>query len=140
MVKICELCGKRPAKYVCQECGRMVCEFCFDPTTWLCRECRQRLSRERLGLEAAPPTRIPWPTPMKLFLLGFALAVVGVILLTASALLSGAPASTGTVILIGPIPIILGAGPYSHWVLLLAGILTALGVLLFIFLRRWASG
>jgi len=122
----CEVCGKRAARYVCQECGRKVCETCLEPHTWVCSDCYSRLKRE------APS----WSLPLKLFLVGFFLIFIGMIFIMITAVLSGAPTTFGTIIFVGPVPIILGAGPYSLWAIVLAVAITVLGIILFFTLRR----
>jgi uncharacterized membrane protein len=52
--------------------------------------------------------------------------------------LSGSPVSFGTVVFVGPIPIVLGAGPHSLWAISLAVAITILGVILFLVLRKRA--
>ncbi len=75
--------------------------------------------------------------PLKLFLLGFALIFVGMIFLIASSILYGnVQTTTGIVILVGPIPIILGTGPYSFFAILLATILTILAIVFFLLIRK----
>jgi uncharacterized membrane protein len=75
--------------------------------------------------------------PLKLFLFGFFLIFAGVIVLVVSALLGGdGTVSTGTLIFVGPIPIILGSGPYSFWAIVLAAALTLVGFLVFFWIRR----
>jgi len=134
-VGACEVCGKRSARYVCQECGRKVCEVCIEPRAWVCSDCYSRL---KPGAPAPTVEAFTWSTPFKLFLLGFLLIFIGMIVVTVTAVLSGAPATIGTVIFLGPIPIIVGAGPYSLWAIMLAVILTILGVILFLTLRKRA--
>jgi len=76
-------------------------------------------------------------TPMWLFLIGFSLMFVGVVVLIVATVLQGdANASFASVIFIGPIPIILGAGPHALLALLLAVILTILGFVVFFWLRK----
>ncbi|NIU84017.1 MAG: DUF131 domain-containing protein [Candidatus Thorarchaeota archaeon] len=53
-----------------------------------------------------------------------------------AAVLFEAPFSFGGVIFVGPIPIVLGAGPHSFWAILLAVGLTILGFILFLVLRK----
>jgi len=70
-------------------------------------------------------------------MLGFALIFVGTIFLIVSSMLYGnAQPTLGAVIFIGPIPIIFGAGPYSIFAILLATILTILGIVFFLLLRK----
>ena len=131
-VVTCEVCGKRAARYVCQECGRKTCETCLEPRTWVCSDCYSRLKREAPPMLEAPS----WSLPLKLFLVGFFLIFIGILFIMITAILSGAPTTFGTVIFVGPVPIILGAGPYSLWAILLAVALTVLGIVLFFALRR----
>jgi len=74
---------------------------------------------------------------MKLFLLGFALIIIGTILLVAVSILQGnIQTSFGAVFIIGFIPIILGAGPHSTFAILLAVILTIFAMVFFLLLRK----
>ena len=127
-VKTCQLCGKlAPVTYTCKQCKREVCEACFKHDVSVCSECYSRLGG-----------RMPLLTfPLKLFLLGFALIFLGMIFLIASSILYGnVQTTTGIVILVGPIPIILGTGPYSIFAILLATILTILGIVFFLLGRK----
>jgi len=133
-IRTCEICNKRPAKYVCQECGREICEVCFDPYTWVCVECYRRIRREVPPLGRPPAS--PWPFPVKLFFLSFIVIFVGMLLLMAAAILSGGSTSFGGVVFIGPIPIIIGSGPYFPLAIIIAIILMVLSILLFIGLRK----
>jgi len=73
---------------------------------------------------------------MKLFLAGFVLIFLGMVVLLIAGLLGWSSQSFGLVVFVGPIPIILGAGKYSLLAILFAVILTIIGVFLFIILRR----
>ena len=78
--------------------------------------------------------------PLKLFLLGFFLIFAGVVVLVASALLGGdASVSGGAIIFVGPIPIVLGAGSYSFFAVVLAAVLTVIGFVVFFWMRRQLS-
>lgn len=78
-----------------------------------------------------------WAVPLRLFLIGFFLMFLGVIVLIVAAVLQGdTSVSGGLIILIGPIPIILGAGPHASLALLLAVILTIVGFIVFFWLRK----
>lgn len=75
--------------------------------------------------------------PMWLFLTGFSLMFVGVVVLIVATVLHGdASGSFASVIFIGPIPIILGAGPHTLLALLLTVILTIFGFVVFFWLRK----
>jgi uncharacterized membrane protein len=130
-VKTCKICGRRSAKYICQECGREVCEVCLEPHTWICTECNKHLKPETPFFQTGP-----WPTPVKLFLLGFLLIFIGMTLITITAVLYGTSANFGAIIFIGPIPIVLGAGPDSIWAIILDVAGTIVGVILFLLLRK----
>jgi len=133
-VKACEICSKRAARYVCQECGREVCQFCFEPNTWFCSNCYNRLRGEN-----SAPESFPWQTPFKLFLFGFVLMFIGMVVMMVATVFFGASVSTGTLIWIPPLPPIgFGVGPYPFWVILIALAFTIFGLVLFIMLRRRA--
>ncbi|MEM0058263.1 MAG: hypothetical protein QXT10_02885 [Candidatus Bathyarchaeia archaeon] len=71
---------------------------------------------------------------LTLFLLGFTIILVGMMLLVAATLLLGnGKASVGGVIFIWFFPIVFGVGPEAHWLVLFAVVLAVLGlVMLFI--------
>lgn len=77
----------------------------------------------------------------KLSLIGFFLIFVGVILLIAAALVQARDSNTsaGIIIFIGPVPIIIGAGPHALFAILLAAALTVSCLFLFFLLRRKAG-
>jgi uncharacterized membrane protein len=80
-----------------------------------------------------------WNIPIKLFFVGFFLMFAGVIVLIIVAALQGnSSVSGGLIIFVGPIPIILGSGPYSVFAILFAVILTIIGFIVFFLLRRKA--
>ena len=80
-----------------------------------------------------------WTTPMKLFFVGFLLTFIGFIVLIISTVLQeNSSASGGLIIFVGPIPIILGSGPYAVFAILLAVILTIIGFIMFFVLRKQA--
>jgi uncharacterized membrane protein len=70
-------------------------------------------------------------------ILGFALVVVGIIvILIATVLCGGGSASAGAVIFIGPFPIVIGAGPDVTWIVLFSIILVVLSVVVFLVMNR----
>ena len=104
---------------------------------WLCSGCYNRLRREVPTLVKETPEAPIWPTPFKLFLLGFLLIFVGTVFMIVAAVLFGA--SVGAMIWVLPLPpIILGGGPHPYPILLffLAVALTIVGVTLFLVLWR----
>ncbi len=80
----------------------------------------------------------PEALPLKLLLLGFLVAFVGVVLMMASVVLSPefhpAEASIGGIVLIGFIPIMFGYGPWA-WLLVLVAAVVML-VLIFVW-AKW---
>lgn len=73
----------------------------------------------------------------KLFLIGFALTFIGILVVAIASLFrGGGSVSGGLIIFVGPIPIILGAGPYSFFAIILAVILTVIGFVVFLWMRR----
>jgi len=90
--------------------------------------------------EAQQQERASLSLPLKLFLFGFVLMFAGVMVLVASALLGGdGTVSGGVVIFVGPIPIILGAGPYASLAVVFAAVLTIIGFVMFFWLRKRVS-
>jgi len=78
--------------------------------------------------------------PLMLLFLGFFIALLGIVILTITALLtSGSSTSFGIVIFIGPIPIVVGAGPEAQWLILFAIILAVLSIIMFIAMRKQAD-
>jgi uncharacterized membrane protein len=130
-VKVCQSCGKlAPVTHICRQCKRQACEACFKHEVGVCSGCYRHLERETPLLTF----------PLKLFLLGFALIFLGMIFLIASSILYGnIQTTTGVVIFVGPIPIILGSGPHSFLAILLATILTILAIIFFLQMRKKAQ-
>jgi uncharacterized membrane protein len=69
-------------------------------------------------------------------LLGIALVFVGIAVLVVASLVLGGSGSVGGIILIGPIPIIFGAGPDAIWLIAISIILTVVSVVLFLIMNR----
>lgn len=133
----CEVCGKGFARFVCSGCGRRVCVNCFDEAGWLCVKCieRERAVRPARGLEAPSLLSIK---PLALFALAFAIILIGMLLMMASSMMQGAGTiSGGGIIFIGPIPIVIGAGPYGlDLALISVGIAAIIAVLALLTIRR----
>jgi uncharacterized membrane protein len=72
----------------------------------------------------------------QLFLVGFLLVFVGVVLLAVSSFFSESDTSSSIIILIGPIPVIIGSGPDALVAMFIAGILMVFSLALFVFMRR----
>jgi len=73
-----------------------------------------------------------------LLLLGLALVFVGIVIIVVVSVVLGGSSSVGGVILIGPIPIIFGAGPESEWLIALGAVLSVISVVLFIIINKRA--
>jgi len=76
-----------------------------------------------------------------LFILGFFIFFLGVMILVVAAVIyGGGSANFGAVIFIGPFPIVIGAGPEATWMVLFGIILAVLSVVMFVIMRRRLSG
>lgn len=133
-IETCAICGRRAARYVCQECSRRVCGVCFEPQAWLCADCSGSPKPK-----AAAWKRCAWPIPFSLFIVGLILILVGITLVVTATMLSGEIVATGAVIFIGPIPIVVGTGSCSIWAMILAVVLAILGMLMFVICRKRAA-
>jgi uncharacterized membrane protein len=72
-----------------------------------------------------------------LFIIGFFIISLGIIILMAATMLYGEDsANFGGVIFIWFIPIVFGAGPEATWMILFAIILAVLSIIMFLILRR----
>lgn len=75
--------------------------------------------------------------PVWLFLVGFVLMSIGVVVLFAAAVLQGnVDISGGGIIFVGPIPVIFGAGTHAYLAIFLAAILTIIGFVIFFLMRK----
>jgi uncharacterized membrane protein len=68
--------------------------------------------------------------------LGIALVFVGIAVLVIASVVLGGSGSVGGVILIGPIPIVFGAGPDAGWLIVISVIITIVSVVLFLVMNR----
>lgn len=126
---LCALCATRDASYVCHNCGRAACGNCFDPTQWRCTGCGDVLGKQEPVISSRLPMAI-W-----LFFVAFAMISVGMFLMALGLGGNMSGIRGGAVILIGPIPIILGSGSYSVLTIVLAAVVTVLAVI--VFLRKF---
>ncbi|RLE54040.1 MAG: hypothetical protein DRJ26_02405 [Candidatus Methanomethylicota archaeon] len=135
MVK-CEICGRREARYVCQECGRRVCELCIDPYTWTCINCMEKLKPkivERQLIYAPPPIN----SMMKITLIGFLITFIGMLIMMIAAILKAGEVSGGIIIFpFIPIPLVIGFGPEAVTAVLLTIALAIAATIIFIITRR----
>jgi uncharacterized membrane protein len=70
-------------------------------------------------------------TRLTLFVVGFFLIFAGVILIVVSSFVSDYGLSTSVIIIVGPIPIIIGSGSYSLVAVFMAAVLTIVSMVLF---------
>jgi len=131
--KDCEVCRRKGAMYICRECGRAICDNCFYFPSWLCMECHERASAKHPELRVGAFEDVEGvPLAFKVFMIGFFVIFVGIMLIMAASLLSpGSNMSGGGIFLIGPIPIVFGYGEYSVWAIAFAVILTIVAVVFF---------
>jgi uncharacterized membrane protein/ribosomal protein L37AE/L43A len=130
----CEICGNQEARFVCRRCGRRVCLQDFRQGRWLCTTCEPSARAGAPEFTSASPMGLSW-----IFIVSFALVFIGmVVMMIASFTQSRGQTSGGVVILIGPIPIILGSGPESTWLIALAAIITVIALGVFLLARRKA--
>jgi uncharacterized membrane protein len=70
--------------------------------------------------------------------LGITLVFAGIAVLVVASVVLGGSGSVGGVILIGPIPIVFGAGPDAGWLIAISIILTVVSLILFLVMNRRA--
>ena len=75
---------------------------------------------------------------LSFLLLGITLVFVGIAVLVVASVALGGSGSVGGVILIGPIPIVFGAGSDAGWLIAISIILTVVSLILFLVMNRRA--
>jgi len=71
-----------------------------------------------------------------LLVFGFAVAILGMVILTiASVLSSNSSSSSSIVIFIGPFPIVFGSGPDAGWLIVISLLLVALSIIIFYLMK-----
>lgn len=73
---------------------------------------------------------------LALLFLGFAIVIIGIIILAVGAALGNGSTSVGGVIFIGPFPIVFGAGPNAAWLIVISIVLAVVSIILFMLFRR----
>ncbi len=71
-----------------------------------------------------------------LVLLGITLVFVGIAVIIVATIVLGGSGSVGGIILIGPIPIVFGAGPEAVWLIAISVILSVISIVLFLIMNR----
>jgi uncharacterized membrane protein len=93
------------------------------------------ISLKRPRLEDDEPDGMP--KVQTLLLGGFFVILVGIIILIVAAVLYGGDsAGVGAIVFIGPIPLVIGTGPNTRWMILFAVILTATTIMMFLIYRK----
>ncbi len=132
MPQHCEICGNREARFVCSRCGRRVCLQDFRQGQWLCTTCEPTAQTEASDFRSAFPMGFSW-----IFLASLGLVLIGMVVMMVASFTQGhGTTSGGAVILIGPIPIFLGNGPESAWLIVLAAVITAIALVASLLARR----
>jgi uncharacterized membrane protein len=78
----------------------------------------------------------PQPFASKLFLIGLSLIFIGIVLVGIGGMLSNASGASGTIVIIGPIPIIFGKGENISSIILIAVLLTIACMIFFLLAQR----
>ncbi|MEM2589530.1 MAG: DUF131 domain-containing protein [Candidatus Bathyarchaeia archaeon] len=92
-------------------------------------------------MEGKEQTETKWVKRfLMLFFTGFLIILLGMVLLMVSALLSETgTTSVGGVIFIWFFPIVFGAGPEAHWLVLFAIVLAVLGIIMLVVMQKMAE-
>ena len=130
---LCAICGSKPATHVCQTCGRNVCANDIDRVQWSCSQCLSKNTAAQLQGYSEPYclSLARW-----LFFIAFGVVFIGILLMMLGSLSNQGGFSGGAIILIGPIPIVLGTGPYSFGLIAVASVLTVASIIFFLVVRR----
>ena len=132
MAQRCEICGNQEARFVCSRCGRRACLQDFRQARWLCKTCETSAQIDAPEVRKTFLSGFSW-----IFLASFALIFIGMVVMMIASFTQGhGTTSGGAVILIGPIPIILGSGPESSWLILLAAIIAVIALVASLLARR----
>lgn len=97
----CEICGVKPAEFVCRECGRLVCRDHYDAVLGVCSEC----AKKYYSTHEAKKTS--YLLHFILVFLGMFLVIVGFLLISLSYLGYNFGGFSDVVIIIGPIPLLM---------------------------------
>ncbi len=131
---LCAVCGSSPATYICQNCGRATCPNCTDPKNLNCYDCATK-AKTRVG-DGGYLQPMHFSLGSLLLMIAFAAIFIGTLLVALGSVGNLGSSSEGAIILIGPIPIILGNGPYSVPLIALSVGLTIVALVFFLMLRR----
>jgi len=129
----CEICGIRDAKYTCINCGRRVCEECFNLEKWICIKCSGNVEGNLNGEE--------FNIILKTSIIGFSLIFLGIIIIMISQILMGGFISGGIIIFpFLPIPIIflkdVGSMGWAMIITLAIIALILVSIFMYMFIRK----
>ncbi len=119
----CEICGNKEPSNTCRDCGRSVCEDCFDRDLDLCTECSERREKGEF-LEISPQSMVGLGT--KMIFLGFALMFLATIFAVSLGAAEG-------FVMIGFFPLLLGFGNASPLLSLISLVMFLLPLILFFY-------
>lgn len=136
MIRRCEICNKRDAKYVCQECGRQICELCFNPSLWVCLDCTDKIQRNVTRIDKTTVIPVGMDNLMKITIIGFIVIVIGMMLIMIATLLGGRISGGIIIFPFIPIPLIFGFGPEATTTIIIATILMIILIILAYFTTR----
>ena len=71
-----------------------------------------------------------------LVIFGIVLVVIGTFIIIVASLVLGGSGNVGGIIMIGPIPIVFGAGPNTTYLIVIGAVLSIISVILFIVTNR----
>lgn len=135
-IPLCEICGARQAKYVCQRCGALVCEHHFEWTEGLCSNCL----KEAIGERVLTGRKIvhSYTLPMLLLIIGFLVVFIGfaTLMLSPFILPGNATTTVGGIVLIGPLPIMFGYGREITLLIVILAVIAVIIILLQLLLMR----
>ncbi len=103
----------------------------FRLDLWLCTRCEPTGPPEVKRPASPYSFGLSW-----IFFASFVMILAGMILMALASFTQGQVTSGGAVILVGPIPIILGSGPESTWLIVLGTIFTIATLAFFLLSRR----
>lgn len=97
----CEICGVKPAEFVCRECGRLVCRDHYDPLLGVCSECAKKYYSKSIIRKKNESI-----LPFTLIFFGIFLLLIGFLLISLSYIGYSFKELGDIVVIIGPLPIL----------------------------------
>ena len=126
-VPLCEICGKKTAKYVCQECGALVCEDHFNIYLAVCERCMAEKTRQaKISYGTKKAVFGDFITISIIWIIAMFLIAVGFLLLTFTPSLG----KEGGIIIF-PFPFVIHADPLMSLVIFLLMVALIIGLMLY---------